>query len=250
LRLAGLLLPFTALMIAAGSLFIPGLFTHLYDASIPIFRVAVLSALFAALPLEAVLRATGLTRYMFNVFFWRLLVTAAFVFTGLHFFGMMGAISGHVVAEAMVRSAMLDRIRRELGATWREILPWGELGNLLVASVISCAPVVAIARYSQASARPLFALFVAGAAYGVVYLSFSPSAPDPGRRSSASSAPCSGLTRSRQPWPFPRPFLPARPEGLAAERAVTSFLAWRFPQASRVRAATSRTSAASTARLA
>src|SRR4051812_13321540 len=180
LRLAGLLLPFTALMIAAGSLFIPGLFTHLYDASIPIFRVAVLSALFAALPLEAVLRATGLTRYMFNVFFWRLLVTAAFVFTGLHFFGMMGAICGHVVAEAMVRSAMLDRIRRELGATWREILPWGELGNLLVASVISCAPVVAIARYSQASARPLFALFVAGAAYGVVYLSILAFRPGPG----------------------------------------------------------------------
>ncbi|HVI24543.1 MAG TPA: oligosaccharide flippase family protein [Myxococcales bacterium] len=182
LRLAGLLLPFTALMISAGSLFIPGLFTHLYDASIPIFRVAVLSALFAALPLEAVLRATGLTRYMFNVFFWRLLVTAAFVFSGLHFFGMMGAISGHVVAEAMVRSAMLDRIRRELGATWSEILPWGELRNLLVASVISCAPVVAIARYPQSSARPLFALFVAGAVYGIVYLSilaFRPGAGTP-----------------------------------------------------------------------
>jgi O-antigen/teichoic acid export membrane protein len=182
LRLAVILLPFTALMIASASLFIPGLFTHLYDASIPIFRVAVLSALFAALPLEAMLRATGLNRYMFNVFFWRLLVTAALVLAGLHFFGMIGAISGHVIAEATVRTTMLDRIRRELGSSWREILPWGELRNLVVASLVSCVPVIAIARYTHSASRPLVALFAAGAAYGVVYLgilAFRPGAGTP-----------------------------------------------------------------------
>jgi O-antigen/teichoic acid export membrane protein len=163
-------LPFTALMIAAASLFIPAMFTHLYDASIPIFRVAVFSALFAALPIDAVLRSLGQTRFMFNAFFWRLLVTAAFVYLGLHFFGMIGAISGHVFAEALVRGVMLDKIRREFHAKWREILPWGELRYVAVGSVVSCVPVVAIARYTHSGARPLLGLFAAGAAYGVVYL--------------------------------------------------------------------------------
>ena len=202
-------------MIAAGSLFIPGLFTHLYDASIPIFRVAVLSALFAALPLEAVLRATGLTRYMFNVFFWRLLVTAAFVFAGLHFFGMIGAISGHVVAEAIVRTAMLDRIRRELGSKWNEILPWGELRNLLVASVVSCAPVIAIARYSHSSARPLVALFAASAVYGIVYLAILAFRPGAGTPIERLKRTLLGAHEEPEPVPVPVP-VPASAPARAA----------------------------------
>jgi O-antigen/teichoic acid export membrane protein len=172
-------------MIAAGSLFIPGLFTHLYDASIPIFRVAVFSAVFAALPLDAALRATGQTRYMFNIFFWKLLVTAALVLVGLHFFGMIGAISGHMIAEGVVRTAMLDRIRKEFGSKWREILPWGELRFLAIASVVSCAPVIVIAQFPPAAAKPLLALFAAGAAYGVAYLAilaFRPGAGTPVER--------------------------------------------------------------------
>ncbi|TMB25927.1 MAG: hypothetical protein E6J61_23130 [Deltaproteobacteria bacterium] len=170
LRLAVILLPFTACMVAAGSLFIPALFTHQYDASIPIFRVAVLSAIMSSLPIDATLRALGQTRYMFNAFFWRLLATAAFVLAGLHFFGMLGAISGHLIAEGVVRTAMLDRIRRELGSKWRDMLPWAELRHVAIASLAGCVPVVVIARYAYSGARPLLALFAAGAAYGVVYL--------------------------------------------------------------------------------
>src|SRR5438105_1277191 len=180
LRLAVILLPFTACMIAAASLFIPGLFTHQYDASIPIFRVAVLSALFAALPLDATLRALGQTRYMFNVFFWRLLVTAAFVLSGLHFFGMMGALSGHLIAEGLVRTVMLDHIRKELGSSWRDMLPWDELRRVAIASIAACVPVVAITRYAYSGARPLLAFFAAGAAYGVVYLGILAFHPGPG----------------------------------------------------------------------
>jgi len=170
LRLAVILLPFTACMIATASLFIPALFTHQYDASIPIFRVAVLSALLSALPIDAALRALGQTRYMFNAFFWRLLVTAGLVLTGLHFFGMLGAIGGHMMAEAVVRTAMLDHIRKELGSKWRDMLPWSELRHVAVASIAACVPAVAISRYAYTGARPFLALCAAGAVYGVVYL--------------------------------------------------------------------------------
>src|SRR4051812_20064935 len=83
---------FTAGMVAAASLFVPALFTHVYDPSIPIFRVAILLTPFAALPLDGVLRATGHTRYLFRIFFWRLLITIPTVLIGLKLFGMIGAI--------------------------------------------------------------------------------------------------------------------------------------------------------------
>ena len=169
-RLAAVFFPFTAGMVAAGALFIPALFTHRYDASIPIFRIAILTTPFACLPLEGVLRALGKTRYLFNVFFWKLLVTVPSVLIGLKLFGMAGAIAGHGIAESCIRVTMLNRTRKELDATWAEILPWSQLGLLGATSLVACAPVVVISHYTATSARPFLALCAAGAAYAAVYL--------------------------------------------------------------------------------
>jgi len=170
LRLAAVFFPFTAGMLAAASLFIPALFTHLYDGSIPIFRVAILMTPFAALPLDGVLRATGQTKYLFRIFFWRLLLTVPAVLLGLKTFGMIGAIGGHAAAESMVRVAMLDRVRRELQASWREVLPWRQLAVLATASAVACAPAIVIARLAADGPRPFLALCAAGALYCATYL--------------------------------------------------------------------------------
>jgi O-antigen/teichoic acid export membrane protein len=170
LRLAAVFLPFTAGMVAAASLFVPALFTHTYDASVPIFRVAILMTPFAALPLDGVLRATGQTKYLFRIFFWRLLFTAPAVLLGLKLLGPIGAIGGHALAESCVRFAMLDRVRHELDATWRQALPWGQLATIASASLVACLPVLAIARTASAGPRPFLALCSAGVSYGAVYL--------------------------------------------------------------------------------
>jgi hypothetical protein len=142
---------------------------------------------------------------MFNVFFWKLLVTAALVLTGLHFFGMIGAISGHMLAEGLVRTAMLDRIRKEFGAKWREILPWGELRYLAFASVVSCAPVIVIAQFPHALAKPLLALFAAGAAYGVVYLGMLAFRPGAGTPVERVKRMLLGAHEEAAPGPVPAP---------------------------------------------
>ena len=170
LRLAAVFFPFTAGMIAAASLFIPALFTHLYDASVPIFQVAILITPFAALPLDGVLRATGHTRYLFRIFFWRLLLTIPMVLAGLKLFGMVGAITGHAIAESIVRVAMLDRVRQELEASWREVLPWRHLSVIGVASLVACIPAIVITRLEAAGPRPFLALCAAGALYCATYL--------------------------------------------------------------------------------
>ena len=170
LRLAAVFLPFTAGMVAAASLFVPAMFTHLYDASIPIFSVAILVTPLSALPIDGVLRAFGRTKYLFRIFLVKLLVTVPLVLLGLRLFGMIGAIAGHTVAEAAVRIAMLARVRRELETSWREVLPWRQLGLIAAASLLACFPAAAIAHWSAAGPRPFLALCAAGAAYAVVYL--------------------------------------------------------------------------------
>ena len=180
LRLAAVFFPFTAGMVAAASLFIPALFTHTYDGSVPIFRVAILMTPFAALPLDGVLRAMGQTRYLFRIFFWRLLLTLFTVLIGVRLFGMMGAIVGHALAESVTRVAMLERVRRELDATWREVLPWGQLAVIGSASLVAAIPALIIAQMTSAGPRPFLALCAAGAVYCAVYLGGLAAAPGEG----------------------------------------------------------------------
>jgi O-antigen/teichoic acid export membrane protein len=170
LRLAAVFFPFTAGMVAAASLFVPAMFTHLYDASVPIFSVAILVTPLSALPIDGVLRAFGRTKYLFRIFLVKLLVTVPLVLLGLHLFGMIGAIAGHTLVHAAMRIAMLARVRRELETSWREVLPWRQLGIIAAASLLACFPAAVIARWSASGPRPFLALCMAGAAYAVVYL--------------------------------------------------------------------------------
>jgi O-antigen/teichoic acid export membrane protein len=180
LRLAAVFLPFTACMFAAGALFIPGLFTHQYDASVPIYRLAVLAVPFSALPLDGMLRSLDQTRYLFRIFCLKLALTVPAVLLGLHLFGMAGAIGGQVLAEWMVRGAMLDRVRRELSCGWSEILPWRALGRLAGSSLAACAPVLVIVHAASGSPRPFLPLAAAAVCYGAVYLAALAWAPGPG----------------------------------------------------------------------
>jgi O-antigen/teichoic acid export membrane protein len=181
LRLAAVFFPFTVCMFAAGSLFIPALFTHQYDASIPIYRIAVLAVPFAALPLDGMLRSLDQTKYLFRIFCWKLALTVPAVVLGLRLGGMAGAIAGQVFAEALIRTAMLERVRHELSVSWWLLLPWQELSRLAAASAVAAAPVLLIAHATAGGGgRPFLALCAAGAAYGAVYLAALALAPGEG----------------------------------------------------------------------
>ena len=180
LRLSAVFFPFTACMFAAGALFIPALFTHRYDQSIPIYRIAVLAVPFSALPLDGMLRALDQTKYMFRIFCVKLALTIPAVLLGLHFFGIAGAIGGQVMSEWIMRSLMLEKVRRELGCSWAAILPWPELSRLGLASLAACAPVVLIAHSAAGATRPFAQLCLAGTAYCIVYFAGLALAPGEG----------------------------------------------------------------------
>ena len=98
------------------------------------------------------------------------MITVPAVLLGLKTFGMIGAIGGHAIAESAIRVAMLDRVRRELDAPWREVLPWRQLAVIALASAVACAAAAAIARLAAEGPRPFLALCAAGALYVATYL--------------------------------------------------------------------------------
>ena len=169
LRLAAVFFPLCAGLCAVGSLFIPALFTHRYDESVPIFQLAVLAIPFAALPLDAMLRSLGQTKYIFRNSAVKLGLTIPGVLIGMKFFGMVGAIGAHAAVEAALRLVMLFRVRREVHCTTAELLPWGHLAHLGVASLLGCVPVLVICRLPAAQAKPFPWLLVSGGAYALVY---------------------------------------------------------------------------------
>jgi O-antigen/teichoic acid export membrane protein len=180
LRLAAVFFPLCAGLVASGTLFIPALFTHRYDESVGIFRLAVLTVPFSALPLDATLRALGQTRYIFRNVAVKLLVTVPAVIGGLKLFGMIGAIGAHAAVEATMRSAMLLRARREMGVPLSQMLPWAPLGRLAAAALLACAPVLGIAQLASAKLHPAPWLALSGLSYAAVYAAVLALAPGEG----------------------------------------------------------------------
>jgi hypothetical protein len=65
---------------------------------------------------------------------------------------------------------MLERVRKEMGTNWGELLPWRQLSVIGAASLLACAPALVIARVASEGPRPFLALCAAGLAYCLVYL--------------------------------------------------------------------------------
>src|SRR6185437_8131433 len=97
-----------------GGSVLPILFTHKYDAAVPLFFLTTFEIPLAVVPVDALLRAAGDTRFLFGFNAVRVGLTAAGVLVGIHFWGLRGAIVGSLCSEAIARLVMLARGRRFL----------------------------------------------------------------------------------------------------------------------------------------
>lgn len=115
-QLATLLFPAACGAWLLGPTVLPLLFTRRYDAAVPLFVLATLEMLLYVLPVDAVLRAAGDTRFLLGFNALRLGGTVALVLAGIRVGGLAGAIVGGVAAEGTARLVLLWRGRRFLGA--------------------------------------------------------------------------------------------------------------------------------------
>jgi len=136
-QLAFAFVPLVGLLVVAAPALIELVFSSVYLPAVPIFRVAALIVLLAALPLDGVMRARAQNRYMLALSAAKLAATALLVLPGLALAGPMGALVGWILAEALARAAMLHRTAALFDVPLRRILPFRALARQAAATAFA-----------------------------------------------------------------------------------------------------------------
>jgi len=166
-RLSFVFVPTMALLAIVAPTLIAFLFTDRYLGAVPIFRLAIISIPMAALPLDGVMRARAQNRFMFRVSVLKAALTVPFVWTGLRFFGPIGALGGWICAEESCRMILLRRAARLFGTTIPGALP-RELWLQAAAAAVAAAPGALALHWTGG---PLFfQLAVCGIVFALAYL--------------------------------------------------------------------------------
>jgi O-antigen/teichoic acid export membrane protein len=148
-RLARVFVPLCALLVATARPGIVALYGARYAEAAGILRVAVLSTLFASLPIDGVFKARARTGGLLVVYLAKLALTWPAVVLGFGAWGLRGAILAHVAVEGITRAVQLAIVARELEAPvfallgWRSLVPtlaWscaGGVGSWLAAAALA-----------------------------------------------------------------------------------------------------------------
>ena len=166
-KLALLFFPMVGLLVVNAQALIVFLFTDRYVASIPIFMVWSLSILLAAFQTDGVMRVFAQTRYLVAINIARLVVIVAVMGWFLREFSLVGGVLvtliGMIVGKAMAMVRMSDLMETSL----MRLLPWKNLGGILLAAMISALPVLAL--NAELALAPMYLLPIGGMLYMLVY---------------------------------------------------------------------------------
>ena len=170
-RLAYLMFPLTALLIASAHDLIIGLFTATYASSVPIFVIWVLTMVPGVLAVDAVLRVYAQTRFLLIMNVVRFVCVAGLITGFMSAFGLSGAVLVTLVAVIITKVLGAARIASLMGVSLRDALPWRRLGFLAAVALAALLPL----RWLQASVDwPPLARFVVGTGiYAGTYLALT-----------------------------------------------------------------------------
>jgi O-antigen/teichoic acid export membrane protein len=168
-RLATILFPAAAGAWLLGATVLPLLFTNTYLAAVPLFLLATVEIPLWVLPVDALLRAEGETRYLLWFSAVRIAVAALFIIGGIHFFGLAGAIGGSIATETFSRACMLARGCRRLGVGVRAMFDWRVLLRIAVSAGIAAAAAWPLRLFLDRAPMVLASI----ALYAAVYVSCS-----------------------------------------------------------------------------
>lgn len=143
-KLAAILFPATACAWLFGPTVLPLLFTHKYDGAVPLFMLITAEIPLWVMPLDALLRAVGDTRFLFVFNAARIVVTGGLVIGGIKLLGLPGAIVGGLASELLARIGLMQRGHRFLGVPMAHTVDWLGLGRTGMAAAGACAPAYAV----------------------------------------------------------------------------------------------------------
>lgn len=163
-RLAIFFLPLCAFAWAMAPVLIPTLYTERYRAAVPIFAIAAGEALLSAFPVDGLLRALAATRALLLANLVRIALGWIAVPTGLHLFGLAGAMAAHVGVQGFGKALLILLAARRLGVAPTTLLP----GRILLGWATRAGAIFAAVSLVRALGPPAgWPLLVAGAGVGL-----------------------------------------------------------------------------------
>lgn len=143
------------------------LFTDVYAAAAPIFRIWLGVLLLAAIPAHGPLRVLGDTRFLALQTILKLAIVVVFIEAFMSAFGLPGAVLVMLAAMSIGKGLLLLRIRHLAAIPLSELLPWRSYAGIALAAAAAAVPAVTV---GAVAASPLGRLISTGVAYLAVYV--------------------------------------------------------------------------------
>jgi O-antigen/teichoic acid export membrane protein len=139
-KLALLFFPLVGLLAVNALPLITVLYTTAYAASAPIFAIWSLTILFAALQTDGVLRVFAQNRWLMLTHAVRLAAIVSFMGVFLSTFNIIGAVFLTLCGALLSKVMMLIRIKTLLQTKFVTLLPWKDLGFVLLTAMLAAVP--------------------------------------------------------------------------------------------------------------
>jgi O-antigen/teichoic acid export membrane protein len=139
-KLALFFFPLVGLLLANAHPLITLLFTERYAGAVPLFQIFSLTIIGSAFQVNGALRVFAETRFLLVVNVLRLLAIVMLTNWFISASGLTGPVLLTVLAVFFAKAAALLRLRTLLGTSIAEILPWRELGGILIMSIVAAVP--------------------------------------------------------------------------------------------------------------
>ena len=167
-KLALVFFPLTGLLLLIARDVIVMLFTDTYAASVPIFMIGLVAVLFAAIPMDGLLRVYARTNVLLGINLIRLAMIALLIHWAIRSFGLAGAMLVTVMALALGKAIGLAAAATRWRVGIGRLLPWRALSLIAAVSLAAAVPALAVGYGLQAP--PFIRLVLVGTVYGAVYV--------------------------------------------------------------------------------
>jgi len=166
-RLALVFFPAVALLAVSSHSLITVLFTTRYADSAPVFMAWSASIAFAAFQSDGVMRVLAQTRFLLLVNATRLALIVAAMNWFIARFHLVGAVMLTLSGMLLAKTMALVRMRMLFQTDFPSLLPWNDLGRILLASLLSAAPAALLNATSEWN--PVLLLLAGGTLYAATY---------------------------------------------------------------------------------
>jgi O-antigen/teichoic acid export membrane protein len=168
-KVAAVFFPLYVFLMLFGKDFIVALFTAKFLDSWPIFVINLMMLPFGIILLDSLQRSYGELRYFFlKLRIVSIVLMVPMLILATKYFGLIGAISVAVGGSLLERMVGAIHVSRVLDVGWKDLPLMKDVGKLAAASVIAGA--VSAAIRLSISVRPITALAVCAAVFGIVYV--------------------------------------------------------------------------------